>query len=175
MDESLSPSVTLHIFRKLMAWRGHFHLCDSDGAILYECVAKWGWLNPPWMLTQNGMEVAVFKRKLWTWGSTWDVSMGEESFQLRRKLLTLRRHVVVQGGPFDGAVLTGSLFDRQFEVTWRERVLARAQSKFLTIRERHDIEVLDNSPQAVLFTAVLMANLLMEKGAERDSDGGRAD
>lgn len=175
MNESLPTPVTLHIFRKLMSWRGRFHICDSDGMMLYECVGKWGWFNPPWVLTRDGLEVAVFKRKLWTWLSTWNVSMGEDSFQLRRKSWTLRRHILIEGGSFDGAVMTGSLFDRQFEVTWRGRVLARAQGKFLTLRERHDIEVLDHSPQAVLFIAVLMANLLMEKQGEHDSHSSSAD
>lgn len=171
----IEASRTLHIARKLLSLWGKFHITDGAGTVLYECTSKWAWFNPPWTLTRDGKEVAVFKRKLWAFASTWNVETEDNSFTLRSKLWTFRRQISVQGGAFDGAVLTGNLFDMKFELTWHGQVLAKAHGKVLSFRARHDIVLLESAPQVELFTAILMANLLVEKGEEHDGHSAIAD
>ena len=162
----IAPRKTLHIAKKLMSLLGKFQITDDDDNILYECSAQWGWLRRPWRITRNGVEVAVVTQKLWSLVPKWNVETSEESFRLRGKFWSWRRHITVQGGRFDGAELKGGLFDMNFELSWRGQALARAEAKILTLRTRHSIELLDGSPHAELLTAILMTTLMMQKGEE---------
>lgn len=157
---------TLHIARKLLSLLGKIQITDDAGAVLYEGAARWGWLSRPWRITQHGQEVAAIERKLWSFAPIWNVSTREEHFILRGKFWSWRRQVTVEGGRFDGAVLRGSLLDMDFELTRHGQTLARAEAKVLTLRTRHSIELLDDSPQAELLTAILMIHLLAQKGED---------
>lgn len=158
---------TLHIARKLMSLLGKIQITDDDDHVLYAANGRWGWFSKPWTIHQDQREIATLRRKLWTFTPIWHVDGVDGSFSLRGKLWSWRRKVTVAGGPFDGAVLQGSLLDMNFELNHQGRVLARAQSELLTIRTRHSIVLLDATPQAQRLTAILMIHLLVEKGEER--------
>lgn len=169
MTPATAPK-TLHIARKLVSLLGNIQITDDTDTVLYQAKGKWGWLRKPWRITQGEQEVAVLARKLWSFAPVWEVdgrNASYPSYLLRGKLWSWRRQVTVVGGPFDGAVLKGSLFDMNFELTLHGQVLARAQSELLTIRTRHSIVLLDTSPAVERLTAILMFHLLVEKGEER--------
>lgn len=169
MTPATAPK-TLHIARKLVSLLGKIQITDDADTVLYEAKGQWGWLRKPWRITQGEQEVAVLARKLWSFAPVWEVdgrNASYPSYLLRGKLWSWRRQVAAVGGPFDGAVLKGSLFDMNFELTFHGQVLARAQSELLTIRTRHSIVLLDTSPEMERLTAILMIHLLVEKGEER--------
>ena len=157
---------TLHIARKLLSLLGKIHITDDAGTVLYEGAARWDWLVRPWRIVQYGQEVASIERKLCSFAPIWTVSTREERFILRGKFWRWRRRVTVVGGRFDGAVLQGSLLDMDFELSRHGQLLARIQAKVLTLRTRHSIALLDDSPQAELLTAILMIHLLAQKGED---------
>lgn len=165
---------TLHIARKLLSLLGKIQITDDAGLVLYEGAARWAWLPRPWRITQHGQEVASIARKPWSFTPIWSVSTHEEHFILRGKFWSWRRHITVVGARFDGAVLQGSLLDMDFELARHGQLLARAQAKLLTLRTRHSIELLDDSPQAELLTAILMIHLLAQK-SEDDQIGAAAE
>ena len=165
MTTTAAPK-TLHIARKLLSLLGKIEITDDAGTILYESRARWGWLSQPWSITQDGHEVATVTRKLWSFTPIWNVSTSEENFILRGKLWSWRRQITVVGGRFDGALLSGSLLDMDFELARHGQGIARAQAKVITLRTRHSIDLLDTTPQAELLTAILMTHLLAQKGEE---------
>lgn len=165
MTATAAPK-TLHIARKLLSLLGKIQITDEAGNVLYESRARWGWLSQPWSITQDGREVATVTRKLWSFTPIWNVSTSEENFILRGKLWSWRRQITVVGGRFDGAMLRGSLLDMDFELARHGQVIARAQAKVMTLRTRHSIDLLDTTPQAELLTAILMTNLLAQKGED---------
>jgi uncharacterized protein YxjI len=163
----IANSKTLHIAKKLLSLLGKFEITDDEGNVLYECAAHWGWFNRRWRISQDGTEVAVLQRKILSLVPAWDVRTSMGDFTLRGQLWAWRRRITVQGGQFDGAVLKGGLFDMNFELSWQDQVLAKAEAEFISIRTRHSIELLDRSPQTRLLTAILMTNLMMQKGEDR--------
>lgn len=165
MTATAAPK-TLHIARKLLSLLGKIEITGDAGNVLYESRARWGWLSQPWSITQDGREVATVTRKLWSFTPIWNVSTSEENFILRGKLWSWRRQITVVGGRFDGALLRGSLLDMDFELARHGQVIARAQAKIMTLRTRHSIDLLDTTPQAELLTAILMTNLLAQKGED---------
>ena len=164
MTDPVPPS-TLHITEKLLSVLGKLRIADDSGKVLYECASQWAWIGQSWVLTRDQRQEAFCRRKLWALTPTWTVQAGDERFILRRHLWSLRRRVSVHGGRFDGAELTGNLFDLKFSLTWQGRTLARARGKLLSLRDRHDIDVLD--PAAELLTVILMANLMIDRRTEQ--------
>ncbi|KQQ31069.1 hypothetical protein ASF61_17760 [Duganella sp. Leaf126] len=166
MNRYDTPS-TLHIARKLLSLLGKIEVTDDDDNVLYEASAQWSWFIRPWSITQNGRQVATVRRKCLSFAPTWYVQTSDENFALRARLWSWRRQVMVVGGRFDGAVLRGGLWDRGFELSWQDRLIARAQARIMTLRTRHSIALLDPSPQAALLTVILMTTLVEQKSDER--------
>lgn len=92
------------------------------------------------------------------------------SLILRRRLLCLRRRVCVQGGAFDGAKPTGTLFDLSFVLTYQGQMLTIAAGKVFSLRDCHVIDVVD--PAAELLVVILMANVMV---ARRPRTGSAVD
>lgn len=170
MDHGTTPR-TLHIARKLLSLLGNIQITDNDGNLLYECAASWSWFARTWHIRAQGREIARMRRKLFTLVRAWDVDTGDERFVLQDKLFSWRRQVTVRGGSFDGAVLRGGLLDMRFELSHHGQIIAKADADLLTLRTRHSIVLLQNSPQAERLTAILMANLLIQKSADNQMTG----
>lgn len=160
-------SRTLSVAQKLLSLKERFQIYDDSDRVLYDCTWRFAWINAKWVLTRDGREVAVFRKRVWSIGAKWDVQSDLGDFLMRRKILSWRRRIVIEGGPLDGAQFTGSLLDLSFVLEHRDATLARARAKILTLRERHLVDVLDERPEVELLTAVLMTCLLVEKHAER--------
>jgi uncharacterized protein YxjI len=159
----------LTVDRKLFSWWRQVHrVLDERGQALYEMSWRWSWPARTWVVSRGGRPVAAMRRKLLAFAPTWIVEAAGARFLLRRKLLALRRRTQVIGGPFDGAELTGSLLGLSFRLERGGRLVARARERILTLRERHDVELLEDTPEAELLTALAMLNLLLQKEAERE-------
>ncbi|MFL6708544.1 MAG: hypothetical protein ACJ8HI_10085 [Massilia sp.] len=166
----LTPPRVLSITEKLLSWPGRLTVTDGDGQPLYECLSNWNFLLPSWTLRQAGNDLAVCRCKFLSFGRTWVVQTSQERYQLTRPLWSWRRRVLVEGGAFDGAELSGNVWDLSFKLTYHNRILARARGKILTLRDRHQIEVLDPSAEAELLTVIMMAQVLIEKRSEQSAD-----
>jgi len=123
-----------------------------------------------WTLTRDGTQVAEFRRAILSWAPTWKVTSVYGDYRLRQKLSVLRR-VIVQGGSFDGAELTGTLLNMDFNVTFREGKIARAQRRLFLDRARTFIDLVEETPEAEILTVVLMANHLVEQTREGTEEG----
>jgi uncharacterized protein YxjI len=165
----------LTVNRKLFSWWRQVHqVLDEHGTVLYAMTWRWGWPVRTWVVRRGGEPAATMRRKLLAFAPTWIVEAAGGRFLLRRRLLALRRRTQVLGGPFDGAELTGSLLGLSFRLEHGGRVVARARERLLTLRERHDVELLEDTPQAELLTALLMLNLLLQKESEREEHAAAA-
>lgn len=143
--------------------KDRFQITGEAGArLLHECALRPAWFSNPAPLN-DGREVAVFRRQLWALAPTWEAGIEGSDFQLRRKILSFHRRNMVQGGPFAGAKLTGSLFDMRFELTRAGEILAQARLKRPKVRDRHDIEIVNVTPQTELLMAIMIANLLVQQ------------
>lgn len=162
MANTVAPK-RLYIREKLLSALGKLTVSDSAGQVEYVCASRWTWIGESWVLNRSDVRVASSERKLWTLRPTWQVDTPEGPLILRRKVLSLRRRVCVQGGSYDGAELTGTLFDLSFVLTYQGQVLARAAGKVFSMRDCHVIEVVD--PAAELLVVILMANVMIDRRA----------
>lgn len=144
---------------------------DASGTVLYRSTFKFALFNPTWTLTKGGNELATLKRKFSLFGPTWNVSTHDGDFQLIGKMFTLHNRTVVRGGPFDGSVLTTSIFGRNVNLVGAGGTIAKARAKLLSILSRCDIELLDESPHAELLTVILMTKLLIDSDDEYQDHG----
>lgn len=157
----------LTVAQKLLSLKERFQIYDDGDQVVFDCSWRFAWINARWVLTREGRDVAVFRKRVWSIGSKWDVQSDLGDFLMRRKILSFRRRIFVEGGPLDGAEFSGGLFDLSFVLEHKDAMLAKAHAKILTLRERHVVEVLDDRPEAELLTAILMTCLLVEKHQER--------
>lgn len=169
MANTVAPRL-LYIREKLFSALGKLTISNSADQLEYECATSWNWIGEGWLLKRGSIDIASSQRKLRTLRPTWHVETPEGTLILRRKVLSLRRQVSVHGGPYDGAELTGSLFDQSFVLTYQGRVLARAAGKLFSVRDCHVIEVVE--PAAELLAVILMANVMV---ARRPRTGAAAD
>lgn len=146
----------LSMANKLLSLRGRLEVSDDAGALAYEARGEWAWLSPTWRLYQGPREFATVRRRLLAWSPTWEVGGELGDFLLRRRWWSWTRQYHVLGGPHDGALLKGSFFDYSFELTQGGTLLARAQGKLLTLRDRHQIEVLGGDERLVIIAMVVM-------------------
>ena len=158
---------TLSIASKLLSLKDRFQIADAHGKTVFDCTWRFSLLRTPWVLERNGQRVAVWRRKLWAFASTWTVESDHGNYRIRRKVFSFRRVLQVRGGPLDGAELVGSVFDRRFTLRRDGVTLAKAREEWVSLRDRYDIDIVDERPEVELLTAVLMAQLLIEKRQER--------
>jgi len=151
----------LCVSEKLLSLKERFHITDEAGRVLYECTWMFAGIKPRWKLWQAGREVAEFRKKYFTWAPTWRVTTIHGDFRLRRRLFSLRRRVIVEGGPHDGAELTGGLFGMTFRLTLRGETIAEGHRELISLRDRHHADLLKETPEAELLTALLLAHLLV--------------
>jgi uncharacterized protein YxjI len=167
---NLAQQKILSITEKLLSWPGRLRVADDHGTILYECVSQWTLFRRRWTLQRGEQALATCERSWWPLAPSWTVQTATDRYRVRRAVWTLRRREWVEGGPFDGAELTGNLWDLSFTLSYQGRILARAQDRLLTLRDRQDVVLLDTSPEAELLTVILMANLKIDKRDERSAD-----
>lgn len=168
----------LTVAAQLLSLKQRFKICEEGGADepreLYDCTWRFAWFREVWVLTAAHGAETVMRRRVLTWVPRWDISSPLGRFTLCQRVFTLRRTLVVEGGPFDGARFTGNLLDLSFRLEHQGRLLATAEGKWLTLRNRHAVELLSDDPAVELLVAVTMARLMIDQAAESSSSGGDA-
>lgn len=169
----------LSVATQLLSLKERFKICeergdDSEPVELYDCTWRFAWFREVWVLTAADGAETVMRRRILSWVPRWDITSPLGAFTLCQRVFTLRRTLVVEGGPFDGATFTGNFIDMSFRVEHRGQLLATAQGKWLTLRNRHLVELLSDDPAAETLVALLMARLMIDQAAESNSAAANA-
>jgi len=151
----------LAIDNKLMSFPSKMAIVDSDARVVFSCKTHAGILGPSWSIVRGATEVASLHQGL-SFTHAWKVRSELGDFNVHRKITWLTRVLEVVGGPFDRAVLSGSLLDREFELMFRGAIVARAHAGLMSLRDHHVIEILSDAKGIELITAIAMVCLHAE-------------
>jgi uncharacterized protein YxjI len=163
----------LNVANKLLSLRGAITLSDEHDQQVFEAKGEFAFLSPTWRLYKGSAQVASIRKRIWAWSRTWDIESVLGDFVIKRKLWSWTPQFQVNGGSFDGAAMSGSLFDLNTEVELRGKLIAKVRGKILTLRDRHTVELLDQSDEGVLFTAIAMVVMQLDRRASSGGgDGG---
>ncbi|MEJ6002741.1 LURP-one-related family protein [Paucibacter soli] len=157
----------LSIANRLLSWRERFSIEDENGKVLYETSWRLRSWRTFWHVNKEGREVARFRRKLLAWRPTWMVHIGEHQFLMRRDFAWFSRSTHVIGGPFHGAKLSGNILDSSFKLERGAQIIAQADAKLLTLRNRHTVDLKLDSTDNELLCAVMMSHLMVQKAQEK--------
>jgi len=149
---------------KLRSLLGQIDVLTEDGRPAYRAVSEWRWGSARWRLFQGETEVAVLQRPWFAWTSVWQVSGALGSLAIERKQWSMKRHYTVRGGSVDGTVIRGNLWDRSFVIDAPTGTLARAGNALLSLRDQHQVEILDE--QAELLSVVAMVVIKADRNSE---------
>lgn len=150
----------LFVSRQWLSIKGQIDLTDDAGALVYRATGEFGPVVPTWTIARGDEVVARVRKRPMAWSPSWEVEGGLGAFEIRRKLLSWTRHYDTLGGPYDGAVATGSLSDLRFEIRRGAQPLARATGQLLSMDDRHRVEVTgEHEP----FVAIALVVLLMDR------------
>lgn len=138
---------------------------DAAGKPLYSATWQKGFPTATWTLRRERKEIATLRRKALAPLRTCVVKMDGHEFLLRNRL-ALSRRTEVEGGPFDGATLTGNLTDLDFRLHHRGDLLAEAQGKLLSTDNRHTVRLLRDDPSSQTLAALMMIDLLIQQHEE---------
>jgi uncharacterized protein YxjI len=162
----------LNVANKLLSLRGAITLTDEHDQPVFEAKGEFAFLSPTWRLYKGSTQVASICKRIWAWSRTWDIESVLGDFVIKRKLWSWTPQFRVIGGSLDGAVISGSLFDLNAEILVQGKLIAQAQGKILTLRDRHTVELLDQSDEAVLFTAIAMVVMQLDRKASAAESSG---
>jgi uncharacterized protein YxjI len=138
---------------------------DAAGKTLYTASWHAGFPTASWTLKQGGKEIATLRRKALALLRTCIVNMDGHEFQLKNTL-SMSRRTEVEGGPFDGAVLSGNLTDLDFRLEHRTDLVAQAEGKVVSADNRHTVRLMNDDPTAEVLTALMMVDLLVQQHEE---------
>jgi uncharacterized protein YxjI len=154
------------ISKKPKAWlKGDVHILDEAGKERYTASWRHGFPTVTWVIQREGEELATLRRKALAPLRTSRVTMDKHEFKLRNTP-SLPRRTVVEGGPFDGAVLSGELLGESFRLELRDHLLAEAEGKLLSMHDRYAIRLLSDDPATEVMTALMMLDLMIQKHEE---------
>ncbi len=163
----------LSIAAKLLSLKERFKIREERGddepRELYDCTWRFAWFREVWVLTAADGSETEMRRRLLSWVPRWDIRSPRGTFTLSQRVFTLRRTLVVESGPFSGATFTGNFIDMSFKLEHQGQVLATAEGKWLTLRNRHGVQLLSDDPAVELLVAVLMARLMIDQARESQS------
>jgi|SRR5688572_11572910 uncharacterized protein YxjI len=140
-------------------------ITDAAGKPLYSAAWHTGFPTATWTLLRDRKEIASLRRKALAPLRTCIVKMDGHEFLLKN-MLSMSRRTEVEGGPFDGAVLSGNLTDLDFKLEYRGELIAQAEGKVISPVNRHTVRLLKDDPTAETMTALMMIDLLIQKHEE---------
>lgn len=153
----------LSIAHKLFSLKDRIEVKDQNDAVHYTAKNNSIFWPLSFTLSSQGEPVAQIRRRLFALRPTWDVTVSESRYKIQGKLLSFTSRFFVTGGPYDGAWINGNLLGLKFEITHLDRIVAKANAKILTLRDRHVYEVID--PKDEVFATIGM--LIVLKSDER--------
>lgn len=139
-------------------------ITDEHGSLAYEAKGELALIAPTWRITSDENEVAAVRRKIFSWAPTWVIQCGSEEFLIKRKLLSWTRQYYALGGPYDGAIIQGNLWDLDFNISRNNETIANATGKLLSLRDRHNIEIIG---EGEVFAVIAMVVLHLDRRETR--------
>jgi uncharacterized protein YxjI len=146
--------------------KNDIRITDEAGELLYTASWRPGFPTAVWTLKNKGRDVATLRRKALAPLRASVVKFGDHEFTLRKKP-AIARATEICGGPFDGAILDGSLSGMDFRLQHRGVLIADAKAKLLSMKNRHSVRLhATDDPVAEIVTALMMVDLLIQKHEE---------
>ena len=161
----------LSVSNKLLSLRGNIRITDENVHLAFEARGEFAFFSATWRIFQDDLQVATIRRKIFSIRPTWEISGTLGEFLVKRKIFSFYRRMYVDGGPYEGATISGSLLDLGFLIEKEGLELAKASGKILTISDRHNIELLSQNAQDILFTVIGMVVVQLDR---RDENNRRA-
>ena len=168
-------STYLSMANKLLSLRGAIRITDENDNLAYEAKGEFALFSPTWTVWQGDTRRATLRRRIFAWRPTWDVQGDLGSFAIKRKIFSFRRKMYVVGGPYADASVLGNIWDLQFSIRRGDTPLAVATGKILTLRDRHNLELLSDKPDDALFTVIAMVAVQLERKANEKNDRFKRD
>lgn len=146
----------LSVANKLLSLRGAVEITDAEGRLAYRAAGSFALLSPTWRIYRENVEVGSVRKRIFAFAPTWDFKGELGTFKVKRKVFSFVRRYYAVGGAAHGASVTGNLFDLRFNVSREGRTLAKATGRILTIRDRHQVEVLGEPELFVVFAMLVL-------------------
>ncbi|MDF1879821.1 LURP-one-related family protein [Sulfurimonas sp. MAG313] len=160
-------SKALSISNKIMSLKGRILITDLEDNLCYDAKGNFSFFrNKKWSVTQDENEVFSIRKKVFSWSPTYMVNSKIGNFYLKRKTLSLKRKYFVHDGKYKGTTAEGSFWDQNFTLRSKEKVIAKVNSKLFTLRDRHAVELVDETSEAELMTVIFMVMNQLEKARE---------
>ena len=161
---------TLSIATKLLSLRGAIRVTDESDRLAYEARGEFAFFSPTWTVFQGDTQLATLRRRIFAWRRTWDVQGKLGPFVLKRKIFSFTRKMFVEGGPFADATVSGNIWDLRFTIARGGTAIAVASGKILTLRDRHNVQLLTDNEDDALFTVIAMVAVQLERKADEKSE-----
>jgi hypothetical protein len=152
---------------KLSSFLGQIDVHTESEQLAYRAVSEWSWTSARWRLFQGERELAVLRRPWFAWMPAWQVGGALGEFAIERKW-SIKRHYTVKGGTYDGTVISGNLWDMSFVIDSPAGPLARASNRLMSLRDRHQVEILDEEAELLCVVAMVVVK------ADRNSEAAAA-
>lgn len=153
---------------RLRSWLGQIDVVNEDDKLAYRAVSEWSWTGSRMRLYRGDSEMALLQRAWFSWRHEWQVSGALGDIVVARRQWSMKRHYTIRGGDHDGAVIEGSLWDRSFVIDGPRGTLARAGNALLSLRDRHQVEILDERAELLCVVAMVVIK------ADRNSEAAAA-
>ena len=142
---------------------------DENGERCYEANGEIAF-SPIWTIRNTIDEVATVQRKVWLWSPTWNIKSIIGTFLVKRKVFAWSRTYNIIGGPYDGSIVKGNIWDLKFEIIHENKCIASAKGKLLSIRDTHNIVVHDSEVKSEIITAIVMVILHLDRRNANDDE-----
>ena len=167
-------SRTLTFARKLISLKNRVLVTDETGEQLYEATWAFGFPTRTWEISNSGGVVASFRRRLFSLPAKWDVDTPSGAYVLRKPWFSFVRRIRVMGGVFGNVEMVSGPFKMIYKISEGSKLLARADTKILTIRDRHDLVIEDDTPGVELLCVILVVNLMTQMFSASSAESGRS-
>lgn len=156
----------LSISNKLLSLRGNIRLNDESGRLAFEAIGEFAIFSATWRVLQGDVEVASICRRIFSIRRTWEIEGLTGHWRIKRKIFSFSRTMYVEGGFHNGATICGNIWDRHFSIEKNGVEISRAGTDILTLRDRHNIEVLSHDPIDLVLTVISMVVVQLDRRDE---------
>ncbi len=153
----------LSIASKILSLRGAILVTDENDELAYAAKGEFAFFSPTWTIFQGNHRVATIRRRIFAIRPIWDIKGDLGDFQLKRKIFSFTRKMYVEGSQYEDTTVNGSIWDLRFKIERAGKPIASAVGKLLTLRDRHNVQVLSDNPFDELFTVIAMLAVQLER------------
>jgi len=148
---------------KFLSLRGQRWIHGEHGRLLFQASRPRIFGRAIEIKNPLGLVVATINPQLWKSHPTWEVITSDSNYNIKRRIKSFERLYYIEGGMFDGALIEGENFDRQFRISHHNKIIAQANEQLFSLIAKSTIEVMDGSEHASLLTAVVSIIISTEK------------